>query len=76
MTEYKEELDVRNERCPIPVKKTKNLLKNMSTGEILHVMATDPYSEQDIEILLVATNDRLIESRCDNGVFHYFIERN
>jgi len=75
MVEYNEELDVRNEKCPLPVKKTKNALKSMSTGEVLHVMATDPSSGQDIEILLKMLNDRLIESCFDNGVFHFFIEK-
>jgi len=75
MPEFKVELDVRNEICPQPVMKTKKILKEMSSGEVLHVMATDPTSEHDIEVLLGALRDSLIESSFENGVYHFYIEK-
>jgi len=75
MPEFKVELDVRDEDCPQPVMKTKQLLKDMSSGEVLHVMATDPTAEHDIEVLLGALRDTLLESSFENGVYHFYIEK-
>ena len=52
MTDFQVEVDARNLSCPMPVMKAKKALKGMSAGEVLHVIATDPASVQDLEILL------------------------
>lgn len=75
MLEYQYELDVTDKACPQPVMQTKQLLKKMNSGEVLHVMATDPVAEQDINMLLDAIADKLIEKSVDDGVFHFYIEK-
>jgi len=75
MQDYQYELDATDETCPQPVMQTKQLLKKMKSGEVLHVMATDPVAEQDINILLEAIADKLIEKSQDDGVFHFYIEK-
>ncbi len=75
MLEYQYELDATDEICPQPVMKTKQLLKKMNSGEVLHVMATDPLAEQDIQMLLGAVKDKLIEKKLDAGVFHFYIQK-
>ncbi len=76
MLEYQYELDATNDTCPQPVMKTKQLLKQMSPGEVLHVMATDPLAEQDINMLIAAVSDKLIENSHDDGVYHFYIQKN
>ena len=75
MVNFQYELDARGLCCPAPVKKTKKLLNRMSRNDVLHIMATDPTSEQDLAVLLGAIEDELLESCCDDGVFHYYIKK-
>lgn len=75
MTDFQQELDVRDKICPKPVMKTKQTLNTMSSGEVLHVMASDPTSEEDIGILLNAMEDKLIDSHYINGTYHFYIKK-
>jgi len=75
MLKHQYELDATNDTCPQPVMKTKQFLKQMKSGEVLHVMATDQLAEQDISMLLDAIDDKLIEKKVDNGVFHFYIQK-
>ena len=69
------ELDVRNQACPVPVRKTKAALKEMSAVEVLHVISTDPASREDIPILIDALADELVETSESNGEYHYYIKK-
>jgi len=42
------ELDARRLMCPMPVIKTQNIIKTLSTGDNLRVTCTDPGVMQDI----------------------------
>lgn len=75
MIEFHQELDARSETCPSPVMMTKNALKLMGTGEILHVMATDPVSVQDIGMLVDVISYQLLETSESNGEFHFYIKK-
>ena len=44
-----ETLDVQGENCPMPVVKTKQAVDDLSTEEVLEVLATDPGSMSDIK---------------------------
>lgn len=75
MTEFQQELDARSEHCPSPVMMTKNALKEMASGEILHVLATDPASVQDIKMLIDAIRYQLIDSSESDGEYHFYIRK-
>ncbi|MCW9013499.1 MAG: sulfurtransferase TusA family protein [Gammaproteobacteria bacterium] len=75
MPDFQQELDARNESCPEPVMKTKEALKKMLAGEVLHVIATDPASVEDITILLAALDDEIIETSESAGEFHFYIKK-
>ena len=75
MTEFQQELDARSEHCPSPVMMTKNALKEMSSGEVLHVIATDPVSVQDIKMLVDVISYQLVDSNESNGEFHFYIRK-
>ena len=42
------ELDCTGLNCPLPVLKTKKILDNMVSGEILKMVSTDPGSKKDV----------------------------
>jgi tRNA 2-thiouridine synthesizing protein A len=46
MSEF--QLDARRMLCPMPVIKTQNKIKELTTGDILHVTCTDPGALSDI----------------------------
>ena len=46
-------LDVLGTRCPIPVKKIRQKLREIPERSILHVLGDDPESLHDIPVLLV-----------------------
>jgi len=75
MQNFQHELDSRNESCPMPVMKTKKMLKGMPAGEVLHVIASDPASVQDITILLESLKDELLEKTESGGEYHFYIKK-
>ena len=75
MIEFQTEIDARGLSCPMPVMKAKKELKHLSTGDVLHVIATDPASVQDIEILLESLEDEMIEATEVNGEYHFYIKK-
>ena len=75
MLEFQRELDARDESCPGPVIRTKQLLLSMTSGEVLHVMATDPNSEEDIGLLLATLHDELVQMDKQDSVFHFYIRK-
>ena len=40
--DYDKELDARGLNCPLPILRTKKALTDMSSGQVLKVLATDP----------------------------------
>lgn len=76
VVEFQHEIDARNESCPSPVIKTKDILLKMSRGEVLHLISTDSTSQQDIKTLLDVLDDELLSSSQSNGEYHFFIKKN
>lgn len=75
MTDFQVEVDARNLSCPMPVMRAKKALKGMICGEILHVVATDPASVQDLEILLSSLEDEMVEQTEASGEYHFYIKK-
>lgn len=75
MPDFQQELNTRNESCPMPVMKTNKALKKMSPGEVLHVIATDPASVADITTLTETSGDEIIEQTVADGEYHFYIKK-
>jgi len=75
MPEFQKELDAKNMSCPAPVMKTKKMLRDMAAGDVLHVVATDPISIEDINTLLESVDDTLIDDSESNGEYHFYIKK-
>jgi len=75
MIEFQSEIDARGLSCPMPVMKAKKELKLLSAGEVLHLVATDPASVQDVDILLESLNDEMIHTSEENGEYHFYIKK-
>jgi tRNA 2-thiouridine synthesizing protein A len=55
------ELDTRGLNCPLPILKAKKALAEMSSGEMLKVIATDPGSMRDFQAFARQTGNELVE---------------
>ena len=46
---HDKELDARGMNCPLPILRARKALNEMSAGQVLRVVATDPGSVKDFE---------------------------
>jgi tRNA 2-thiouridine synthesizing protein A len=70
-----QELDARGLNCPLPILRAKKALNAMSSGQTLHVVATDPGSVKDFQAFAKQTGNDLMESNEANGEFSFLIKK-
>jgi len=68
-----ETVDAKGLNCPVPVLKAKRALKNLTAGDTLEVLATDPGATADFQAFSRATGNELTESGESDGVFRFLI---
>lgn len=68
-------LDTQGLNCPMPILKAKKALKNLASGDILEVIASDPGSVKDFGSFCRSTGNELLESTDDNGVYRFKIKK-
>jgi tRNA 2-thiouridine synthesizing protein A len=73
--EFHKELDARGLNCPLPILKAKKALAEMTSGQILRVMATDSGSVRDFQAFARQTGNHLLEQSEENQVFTFFMQR-
>lgn len=75
MTEATQQLDTRGLNCPLPILRAKKTLNQMSAGEVLGIVSTDPGSVKDFEAFAAQTGHELLESSEVNGEFHFKVKK-
>jgi tRNA 2-thiouridine synthesizing protein A len=75
MADFDQELDASGLNCPLPILRAKKTLNAMDTGQVLHVVATDPGSVKDFDAFAKQTGNELMESKEDGGKFHFLIKK-
>lgn len=73
--EFDRELDVQGLKCPLPILRTKKALAEMVSGDVLHVLATDPGAAKDFEAFARQTGNQLLSNTAEGGVFEFFFRR-
>jgi tRNA 2-thiouridine synthesizing protein A len=68
-------LDLRGLNCPLPVLRTRKMLRRLAQGDCLVVECTDPLSVIDIPRTLRETGDRLLYHEATNRLFNFHIKR-
>jgi tRNA 2-thiouridine synthesizing protein A len=63
------ELDAKGLLCPLPVLKARRAMREVATGGVLRVLATDPGAPADFRHFCETTGAELISSTEDQGVF-------
>lgn len=72
-----ETLDASELRCPMPLLRAKKRLNDLTKGQILEVITTDPHSKADFDAFCKQTGYKLlgIEEKADQDAWHLFIEK-
>ncbi len=67
-------LDARGLKCPLPVLKARKIMKNLTSGDTLVVLTTDPGAPGDFRHFCEATGHRLIEIAEEEGGHRVHLE--
>jgi len=68
-------LDTKGLRCPLPVLKARKALKDLASGTVLRVLATDPGAVKDFQAFCKTTGHRLLAQHEEAGVLTFDIEK-
>ena len=72
---FDKELDARGLSCPLPILKSKKSLTDMTSGQVLRIVATDPGSVKDIQAFCKQTGHELLSSAEDNNTYVFFVRK-
>ncbi|MEJ2382989.1 MAG: sulfurtransferase TusA family protein [Xanthomonadales bacterium] len=68
-------LDAKGLNCPLPILKAKKALKELTAGQVLQVLSTDPGSVADFEAFSRTTGNKLLSHKEEGGVYEFMIEK-
>jgi len=68
-------LDAKGLACPMPIVRTKKVMNEMESGQVLEVQTTDQGSKSDISAWANSTGNELMEHIEKDGVFTFWIKK-
>ncbi|MGZ5576812.1 MAG: sulfurtransferase TusA family protein [Methylobacter sp.] len=73
MIEFNLELDASGLNCPLPLLRLKKALMDMSSGDVVKVIATDPAAHLDFGVYSDQTGHRIIQliKESDKQIFYF-----
>jgi tRNA 2-thiouridine synthesizing protein A len=69
------EIDTKGLKCPLPILRAKKALSDMSSGDVLKVVATDPGSMRDFQAFARQTGNELVEQHTQGDEFIHYLRR-
>jgi len=75
MSEFDTEIDTSGLNCPLPVLKARKALNEMTGGQRLHLIVTDPGANKDIPAFCKMTGNVLLETFEADGKIHFILEK-
>ena len=75
MQKTNKEVDARGLVCPLPILRTKKALSEMTSGEVLKIVATDPGSVIDFQVYAEQTGNDLLEMSEANEEFIFYLKK-
>lgn len=73
--EVDRELDTRGLNCPLPILKAKKSLNEMTSGQLLRVVSTDPGSIRDFQAFARQTGNELMGQETVGSDFIHVLKR-
>lgn len=68
-------LDLKGLSCPLPIVKTAKAMKELVSGDVVEIFATDPGSVSDFAAWARATGNELLESTAVDKTFRFVLRR-
>ena len=68
-------LDVRNQSCPLPIVRAAQAIREIGTGDLLEVIATDRGALSDVPSWCTTTGNELLEKGEEDGEFRFLIRK-
>jgi len=75
MNIFESSIDLTDLKCPLPLLKTKLLLSDLSSGECLNILTSDPVSWNDFQSFSKITGNKIIEKKKQNKNFYFRIQK-
>jgi tRNA 2-thiouridine synthesizing protein A len=72
---FDKDLDARGLNCPLPILRAKKALNELTSGQVLRIVATDPGSVQDFKAFTNQTGNALLSHAEANKEFTFFIKK-
>jgi tRNA 2-thiouridine synthesizing protein A len=72
---FDREVDARGLNCPLPILKAKKALADLTSGQVLKVVATDPGSLRDFEAFARQTGNAMVGQSEADRVWTFFLKR-
>ena len=69
------EVDARGLNCPLPILKAKKALSELTSGQLLRVLSTDPGSVRDFQAFARQTGNDLVEQQTTDEQFVHVLRR-
>ncbi|SDQ95505.1 TusA-related sulfurtransferase [Virgibacillus subterraneus] len=68
-------LDAKGMACPMPIVKTKKAIKDINTGEVLEVHATDKGAKSDLTAWAKSGGHELLKDTEEDDVLKFWIKK-
>lgn len=72
---FDKDLDARGLNCPLPILRAKKALADMTAGQVLRIISTDPGSVKDFAAFAKQTGNELLSSAENNKEFEFYMKR-
>ncbi len=72
---FDKELDARGLSCPLPILRAKKALAELTSGQVLKIVATDPGSIRDFRAFAKQTGNELLAQEEVDELFVHFLKR-
>jgi tRNA 2-thiouridine synthesizing protein A len=73
--EFDKELDARGLNCPLPILRAKKALAEVTSGQVLKILSTDPGSVKDFAAFAKQTGNELLSTAEAGGEFTFFMKK-
>jgi TusA-related sulfurtransferase len=61
--------------CPLPVLKTRDVMRQMAVGQVLEMTSDDPASEADMTSWAARTGHELLEIERNGAIYRFLIRK-
>jgi len=69
------EIDTRGLNCPLPILRAKKALADMTSGQVLTIVATDPGSLRDFQAFARQSGNELVGQETVGQEFLHYLKR-